>query len=174
MTFCLIPTLAETFKTKLKNGEINPEKLSNMSSKERRNFFSEFMGEENAKKTNALFESKLLLKNQQEGIINWAKQVSGIKPEIQRDMLSKVDKMTTILKPKEMDAFLSDLAEQRLGLGISAEEAGNIVDLAKTVADKKVAWDGEKWASETDRMDYGRAKVAFGNYVAELKLAAVR
>lgn len=170
--FCLAPTIADEFLKRLRNGQIDPEKLSDMTSQERRDFFKEFMGEESAKKTNALFESKLLLKNQQQGMINWAKQVAKLKPEVQRDILAKVNRMTEILKPEEMENFLSDLAEQRLGIGVSADEAGKIADLAKVVQEKKTAWNGKKWTSETARMEYGRAKVAFGDYVGELKLNA--
>jgi hypothetical protein len=66
---------------KLKSGEIDPAKLVEMTSQERRDFFSKFLGEENARQVNALFESKLLLKNQQQGIITWAKKVAGITKE---------------------------------------------------------------------------------------------
>ncbi len=162
--FCLPKFAADSFKAKLKSGDINPEKLADMTSDERRTFFSDFLGEGNAKQTNALFESKLLLKNQQQGIINWAKSVAGIKPEVLRDILSKVDRMTEVLQPKELDKFLSDLAEKRLGFGVSVEEAGKIADLAKTVADKKAAME-----TGGDRLEYGRAKVAFGNFVGDLK-----
>ncbi len=167
MSFCLPKYAADIFKGKLINNEINPEKLSSMTSTERRAFFTEFLGEENAKQTNALFESKLLLKNQQQGIINWAKSVVGMKPEILRDIISKVDKMTEVLSPKDEKAFLSDLAEKRLGIGVSVEEAGHIVDLAKRVSDAKTAID-----NGGERIDYGRAKVAFDNYIKELKLEA--
>lgn len=171
--FCLIPSLAEKFLGKLKSGEIKPDKLMEMTSEERRSFFSEFLGEENGKKVNAAFESKLLLKNQQEGIINWAKQVTGLKPEVQRDILSKVNRMTEILQPKEMDNFLEDLASQRLGIGVTAEEGSQIVDLSKKVAETKKEWDPQtqKWSSDEARLAYGAAKVEFGSYVGELKLA---
>lgn len=167
--FCLPKFAADAFKGKLKSGEINPEKLHDMTSDERRTFFGSFLGKDNAKSTNALFESKLLLKNQQQGIINWAKSVTGIKPEVLRDILSKVDRMTEVLQPKELDKFLSDLAERKLGFGVTVEEAGKIADLAKTVADKKAAIE-----TGGDRMEYGRAKVAFGNYVSDLKNEATR
>jgi len=169
MSFCLIPSLADEFLAKLRKGEIDPDKLTDMTSTERRAFFSEFMGEENAKSTNALFESKLLLKNQQQGIINWAKQITGIKPELQRDIISKAERMTEVLQPKELDSFLADLAEQRLGFGVTAQEAGTIAELSKEVATKKMGWDGKKWKSEEVRLDYGRAKYAFGEYVSNIK-----
>jgi hypothetical protein len=59
----------------LKNNEIDPAKLADMTSAERRDFFTKIVGEDDAKDVNALFESKLLLKNQQTGLLelvrNW-------------------------------------------------------------------------------------------------------
>ncbi len=45
-----------------------------MSSADRHAFFSKIVGEDHAGPVNALFESKLLLKDQQRGLINWAKK----------------------------------------------------------------------------------------------------
>lgn len=154
---CLPPKLTKLFREKLKDGTINPEKISKMSSEERRTFFTEFLGENNAKEVNALFESKLLLKSQQRGIITWAKRVAGMKPEIQRDILSRVNKMTEVLQPENERAFLEDLAAHKLGVTVTMEEAGKIAELAKVVAEKK------------EGIEYGRAKVAFANYINELK-----
>lgn len=167
--FCLVKSLAEKFTEKLRSGEIDPEKLSSMSSAERRDFFSEFLGKENAKQVNALFESKLLLKNQQEGIINWAKQVAGMKPEAMRDILTKVNKMTDILNPENEKAFLQDLTAKKLGTQVTVEEAAKISELAKRTTELKTKIDPKSEIGSDDRMEYGRALVKFGDYVAELK-----
>jgi hypothetical protein len=169
MNFCLPKNLVDTFLEKIKSGEINPEKLTDMTSQERNAYFSSFLGATNATKVNALFEGKLLLKNQQQGIINWAKQVTGIKPEVKRDLLSRVQKMTQILQPKDMDSFLNDLAAQRLGVGVTMEEAGKIADLAKTVADKKAAIPEGSPIGSKERLDYGVSLVTFKDYVGKLK-----
>lgn len=162
--FCLTKNLTNEFLKKLKNDEINPQKLALMSSKERLAEFTKFLGEENAKQVNVLFESKLLLKNQQQGMINWAKQVGGLKPEAMRDVISKVNKMTEILNPENEGAFLEDLASHKLGATVTMQEAGIISDLAKAVSEKKSAME-----NGGDRLEYGKARVAFGNYVNELK-----
>src|ERR1039458_7094748 len=103
--FCLPKTEVDAFLGKIKDGSINPDKLAEMSSDERRAFFSEFLSEKSAEQTNAQFESKLLLKNQQQGIINWAKKATGISPEAQRDIISRVNKMDEVLNPKTQDMF---------------------------------------------------------------------
>jgi hypothetical protein len=167
--FCLPKFAADAFKEKLTSGAINPGKLADMTSEERHNFFKGFLGEENAKQTNALFESKLLLKDQQAGIIRWAKSVSGLNPEAQKELIARVQKLDKVLNPAEEKAFLADLAEKKLGVGVSAEEAKTISELAQKADQAKQAI-----ANGGDRLEYGRAKVAFGNYVSDLKNAATK
>ena len=162
--YCLPKPLANKFIERLKDGSISPSTLSEMSSQERRVFFQTFMGEIHSKYTNSLFESKLLLKNQQQGMITWAKTVSGLKPEAQRDILSRVNKMTEILNPASEKAFLEDLVAHKLQTKVTIEQANKIAELAKLTSDKKEARD-----KGGDRLEYGRAAVAFGNYVNELK-----
>ena len=76
MAYCLIPEFQEKFKRALATGEINPEKLINMTSEERRAYLTKFVGELNAKFVNTEFEGKLLLKNQQRGLITWASKLA--------------------------------------------------------------------------------------------------
>ncbi|MFH1563932.1 MAG: hypothetical protein ABIF11_11050, partial [Nitrospirota bacterium] len=137
--YCLPVHLANKFIEKLKDGSIEPAKLAEMSSEGRRTFFQTFMGEIHSKHTNSLFESKLLLKNQQQGMITWAKTVSGLKPEAQRDILSRVNKMTEILNPASEKAFLEDLVAHKLQTKVTIEQANKIAELAKLTADKKEA-----------------------------------
>ncbi len=172
MAFCIPKHLVDKFLEKLKSGEIEPAKLSAMTSAERNTFFSSFLGNTNATKVNSIFESKLLLKNQQQGIINWAKQVSGMKPEVKRDLLSRVERMDKILQPKDMDSFLSDLASQRLGVDVTMEEAGKISELAKNVSEKKALINEASPIRSDDRLAYGNALMAFKNYTGDLKAEA--
>lgn len=169
MAFCLLPKLAEQFKEKLKSGELDPVKLSEMTSRERRDVFAEFMGEANARKVNAMFESKLLLKNQQQGMITWAKQVAGLKPEIKRDIASKVSRLEKALEPEEQVAFLEDLVSQRLGADITLQEAAKITEMSKDVIEKKEAIPTDSPIGSQERMAYGRAEVAIQDYISDLK-----
>src|SRR3990167_3504019 len=99
--FCIPQELVEKFKQKMKSGEINPDKLVEMTSAERHQYLAGVLGDANARSVNSLFESKLLLKNQQLGILNWAKKIVGLKPDVLRDMLTKVERMGKVLEPKE-------------------------------------------------------------------------
>src|SRR3989304_7120250 len=125
MAFCLISEQVQKFKQALKNGTINPEKLGMMTSAERRVFLEEFVGKGNGEQVNALFESKLLLKNQKAGYISWAKKVAGLTPEVRRDLIAKIERLDRVLSPKEGEQFLKDLAETRLGASVSETEAKN-------------------------------------------------
>lgn len=171
--FCLIPSEVEKFQSALRDGTIDPEKLSKMSSEERHKFFSDIVGEHNAMPVNSLFESKLLLKNQNAGLVRWAKKVAGITPETRRDLLSRISRLDHVLAPGEDEQFLGDLASTKLGVGVSREEAKTIADYSKQVTDleTKAKPDGT-FPSKTDALAYGDTKAALEDYIGELKLNA--
>jgi hypothetical protein len=172
---CIPKHVLKPFLDKIKSGEITPEKLMDMTSKERHDYFAGFLGDDNASHVNASFESKLLLKNQQQGIVNWAMSATGMKPEVQRDILSRVNKMDKVLTPETQDAFLSDLVAHKLGATVTMEEAGNIATLAKEANRlKKEAETIKSIIDETPeqyekRAQYGRAAGEFQDYVNLLK-----
>uniref|UniRef100_A0A6M3KC25 Uncharacterized protein n=1 Tax=viral metagenome TaxID=1070528 RepID=A0A6M3KC25_9ZZZZ len=175
--WCLPTYLADKFLNMIKAGTISPDKMIDMTSEQRRNFFSEHFGEVNAVQLNTLLESKLILKNQQTGMVTWAKKVAGITPEAQRGLVNRVNKMSEVLTPETEDVFLKDLAAHVLGTTVTMEEAGNITTLAKEVADKDELYDREKAVDEEGkptkaRMDYGRTLVTFDNYVSSVKAIA--
>jgi len=169
--YCLKKDIANDFLAKLKSGEISPEKLTAMTSQERNASFAKLMGKENASKVNALFESKLLLKNQQRGMVTWAKQTAGLSPRVRKDILTKVEEMTRILEPAEEKAFLADLAAQKIGTGVTLAEANEISNLAKitSLAKKNFNKETGTWATDKAKADYGAARVVFENYINDLK-----
>ena len=152
MAFCLRKDLAELFKEKLKTGEINPERLSDMTSRERNDYFTSFLGTENAREVNAQFESKLLLKNQKVGMITWAQKVAGLKLEARKDIIAKVEKLEQILNPIEERAFLEDLAAKKLGTEVTLEEAQKISELAKRAEELRT-----DISTTEKRVQYGRS-----------------
>ncbi len=163
--FCLIGQHADDFIMAIKSGKLDPIKLQNMESAARHAEFSKVVGEANAEKLNAAFESKLLLKNQQAGLIRWITQSTEPGSPIQRDLLARVDRMDQrILNPRALKDFYADLAKQKLGFGVTMQEVGQITQLAKDVATTKA-----QAATTGDWLPYGRAKVSFGNYMSDLK-----
>jgi len=173
VSWCLIKSESLKFKKALKDGSIDPVALSEMTSDDRHDFFRKYTNEDNATKINALFESKLLLKNKQAGYITWAKRVSNITQPAKRDILSRIESMDKILSPQEEDRFLRDLASTRLGLGVSPQEAKTIYDLSNEMVEArdKANVDGE-FATKDQRLTYGSAVVTLENYINELKLDA--
>lgn len=164
MPYCLIKKLADDFRRALKDGTIDPTKLAELSSAERRAFFEKIIGKDNSVKVNELFESKLLLKNTEQGMINWAKQVTGIKPEVRSDLISRIQKMKPeILDPVNEKAFLEDLAAKRLGTEVTFEEAKQITELSRNLAKAK-----ENISS--DRLTYAATQVQLENYLNDLKI----
>jgi hypothetical protein len=154
--FCLLPRDVEKLRTAFESKELTAETLAGMSSAERHSAFADLVGDENARRVNASFEGKLLLKHQQEALTRWVESAGKLKPDVKRDMLSKVGRLDRVLSETEQDAFLKDLAHQKLGFGVTMEEAGKISELAKDAADAR---------ARNDFDAYMDAHVAFREYV---------
>lgn len=177
--WCLPPHLSNAFLDALKDGRLSPERLMEMTSAERRGAFSEFVGEENAGEVNAQFESKMLLKDQQRGLVAWAQKVAGLTEPVRRDILAQINRMDRVLQPDEEKAFLADLAAKKLGVGVTAQEAKEIFDLAQKAEAIKASITaegggvyGKGWTVETGTQ-YGRALLALTERVNALKPGGV-
>ncbi len=167
MAWCLPANQVDRFKQALRSGRVDPFKLAEMSSAERRAVFGKELGPENAESINTSFEAKLLLKNRQAGYVNWARKMLGENTPAGRDVISRVQRMDKLLSPAEETAFLEDLTAQRLGTRVTVEEAKQIADLSKAIGDTKQAM-----AQGGDRLDYGHAVVDLRNYVSDLSRQA--
>ena len=169
--WCLTKDAVQRFKRAIKDGEVDPVKMADMTSGGRRTLLAKFVGEENAKQVNALFESKLLLKNQKAGYISWAKKIVGITPKVKQDLIARIERLDTALDPKSEKQFLEDLVSSRLRLDVTQEEAQNIFDLSnKTLNLKEKSNKDGVFPTETDRLSYGLSKVVFEKYINDLKL----
>lgn len=148
MAWCLTRDQESKFRDALVSKDIDPFKLADMTSVERRTLFEKYVDGENAVNINSLFESKLLLKNQQQGFKTWAKRALGMSPKVNRDLLSKIERLDEIgvLEPKDLKAFKEDLARTRLGFGITFEEAKTINTLSEARVEAK-----ERWGKELDK-----------------------
>jgi hypothetical protein len=162
--FCLPTKLADKFIIALKEGKLDPSKLSDLTSADRRSYFESLIGKENAADVNALFESKLLLKNQQLGMINWARQVAGLKDPIRRDLITTIQKMDKVLTPKSERAFLEDLAAKKLGTAVTFEEASKIAELSRKVDEAR-----QDTSTKEKLIDYGAQQIKLIDYVDSLK-----
>ncbi len=179
MKFCLIPQKVQEFKKALKEKQIDFVSLMNMTTAERTKVLEHYAGD-NAHDVNLLFEQKLVLKNRILGIKNWASKVGEIgrydpakKAEIAKKLKEYRAKQTErIFSPAENDAFLADLAETKLGVKITREEAKTVFDLSKQVEDglrKNFHAESGQWRSPEAEAQYGATKVALENYVEQMK-----
>lgn len=164
MAWCLIPQVANDFKKAILDGRIKPDELGQMSSAERRAIFESIVGKHNAAQVNGLFEGKLLLKNQKQAMVSWARRTLKDNPTVQRDVISKIERLDKVLDAVNENAFLEDLVAQRLGTNITYKEASNIAKLSQQMEAAKQAIE-----AGGDRLDYGRAYVQLKNYVDDIK-----
>lgn len=176
---CLPKELATKFRQALANNQIKIDEISEMTSKARREYFEKTIGEGYGVDVNALFESKLLLKNQQQGLVTWAKTVAGLKPQARRDLLTKIEKMQQVLTPENESAFLNDLANTKLGLEVTEQEAKAISSLAKEATEAKELMEagarrGADDVPTPEELAYGTKTVALNKYVNDLKVKGER
>ena len=134
---CLPKPVSDTLLKAIKSRELDLRKISEMDSPSRRQVFSDIVGKDSAESVNALFESKLALKNQEAGMINFIRQVGGLQSPVARDMVSRIQKLDHILNPEEQKEFLQDYASKKIGATVTSEQAQKISELAKTAADLK-------------------------------------
>jgi hypothetical protein len=167
MSYCLPKEFAAKFLKALQDGTIDTDALASMkSSAERRAVFERVVGKEDAPHVTALFESKLLLKDQQRGLESWVRSLVGVKAAVRRDMLAKVARLDKVLTPSDEHGFLADLAEQKLGTAVTEDEAKNITGLAKA-AQKARDNPGSNMSGVSD--EYLKASEGLKHYVDSLK-----
>lgn len=130
---CLPKENSDAFKRALKDGSIKIPDLLKMTTEERQAAFASVVGEEYAQAVNTMFEKKLLLKHQQAGLIDWIKEVGGLKPEQRRDLIARIQRREKAFTAEDESKFLNDVADQTLGTSVSHAEAKKIFELTKKV-----------------------------------------
>jgi len=136
--WCLIKEKADILLDKLKSKELSYGGLRKMESGDRLSKFKEFMSEGDAKRANILFEQKLIQKDFFNGMDAWVSALTGKKSTRAEALMKaiakrKADSTKRIFSPKDNQAFLSELAEQKAGVGLTREEAEVIFKLSKEV-----------------------------------------
>jgi hypothetical protein len=165
---CIPKKYATILLSKIADGTLDPHKMKDWSDTKRREFFQSFTDEKTAREMNALFESKLLMKNQEQGFASWGMAVLGVKSKSGRDFLSRVKRLDKVLTPPEREKFMSDLVAQRLGTEVTPEQASELSILANEIDTAKANLD--KSDTTENRMKYGYAQHNFLSYVQDLKM----
>lgn len=131
--FCLPKELTQPFIQALESGKLDIDKLASpdTTSEYRRAEFAKVVGDDNAKEINAIFESKLLLKDQEAGLIRAIKSIGGLNPETEKSFINKVLKFDKVLDPSDEKAFLNDVVSQKMGTQLTSAEWDKITGLAQ-------------------------------------------
>lgn len=157
-TFCIPRPSVEKMRKALLDGVLMPDRLVGMSSAERVALFERVLGDATlARETNVLFESKLVLKNQQQGLKNWVAKVTDLngKPAAKRDIINKIDRIEKVLEADSKQAFLRDLAEQRLGFRVTFEEAQIITKTIQGIKEAEAKITPDMPINAPERLAYG-------------------
>lgn len=175
-------------KTAITDGTLHPDKLIAMDSGQRRDLFAKIIGEDNAREVNLAFEQKLVLKNQEQAMVNWARDTLGLSAEAKEATAAKIkatyaEKKRRVFTPEEDEAFLneitSDVFSKKYKTEVSLEEAQKITELSRDVSIAHEKMNGDfTWGdgSEKDRLkygiDFGVKKVLMDRYIGGLKSEA--
>lgn len=174
--FCLRQPEIDKLKDAFRKGELDPEKL-NIESQARRELLSKYISPENAKQVSLLFEKKLLLKNQEKAMYDFANETLGMNQEAKQEITDKIkksyqEKKDRVFDPKEDEKFLNEITSEiyskKYSTEVSLEDAQKITELAHDVKEARDSIKDESVKTKESE-NFGAAKVALDNYVGELK-----
>jgi len=156
----------------IRKGVISTETMIKATSAQRLEILSNVIGPENAHWVNAALETKILLKDQNRGMVSWAKNVANVSPKVRADMISMIQKNDRIFDPNTPNDFLASLASKKFGTDISFDEAKTVTDLAAQEKAAKAAVNPKDPIGSPSRLNYAAKAIAFQEYVDGLKLGA--
>lgn len=170
--FCIPKNLLKTLKESALSGEVDLQKLVEMSSQERRTFFVEKTDPELGKFINSKFEAAMV-STQKDAMLDWAKSVFTPKAQEKPVFKSVLDKINTlddlgVLDPAAERAFLEDLVSEKLGITVSAEEAREISERATVIqeAQERLGDDLGNPGMADENIAFLKAKKEMDDYIA--------
>lgn len=139
--FCVPKHLVDKIKNSALSKEADIAKLYDMTSQERRDFFTKVTDVETGEFINTKFEQAMVSK-QKTALLDWAKSVFSpmekVKP-VYKNVLDKINLLQeeAFMNQKEEDVFLEDLVTERLGISISKQEMQDIIKRAGVIQEKQ-------------------------------------
>lgn len=110
-------------------------------------------------KLNMADDDKIMLVEQQNRLAEWATRTE-MDPEWRKEIINRISKMEKALSGQELDNFTKELAELKLGIGITENEARIVVELSQKIQKAK-----EKMDAGGNRMDYDKARADMEKYI---------
>ena len=171
MNVCLSKEPINKFLNAIQSGSLDVDELAGMASSEaRREVFEQYVGKKAASEVNAMFESKLLLKNQERGMIDWIKTVGGLKEKTVNDLTNKIKKLDKVLSTDDIKSFKEDLISKKLGFKTTFDDVKEINTLVNKVKETEVGMRPDyTFDTDAERLAFGRAKADLLNLVNEIK-----
>ena len=164
MAWCLLRSKAKELKQAIADGKVDIYELKDMTSKERREYFKQWVSEEDAKQINLEYERKLTQKNYERAMVSWAQKVTGMKKEAKRDLQTRIQNMIKRgeITAENYDQKMDELIAYRLGAELTPEQVSKIVKLSNRVKDTA------DWQTKKERLEHGLAIVDLDNYAKEI------
>ena len=164
MSYCFTKELADRLQKALRDGKIDIQKLYDMTSQQRRKFFTDITDADAGVKINTAFETAMV-STQKDALKRWAVRTFGDKQTKKRaksveEKINRLDELG-LLTDKNADNFLYDLVATQLGMTVTPEEAGKINTLAQDVQKK-----GEQLSEfGTPTLEYFQSKKKLEDYM---------
>jgi len=177
MSLCLPKTERTAIDEALRTGKLSLRQLVSMPTELRRAELQKYVGEAYAKVVNAKLE-QAMVSTQKKAFVKWVKSVTQEGTPIRRDMLTRVGRVEKYITPDLRHGFLKDLAEAKLRVAISSDEAKIILQLHKNVVETKSNIPESYLKSTVDvaakdrpleAFAYSNAMVEFQNFTQKLK-----
>lgn len=167
---CIPKSEMEKLKTAFRAGDISIEKLYDMTDVERNTLFSNYLSKDFAHLVNSNFE-KAILSNQKDAFNKFVEKTFTPKQkDLRSAFVKRLEKIDKIMNQKEVDDFLGDLANTKLGMqDISEAEIETLLKMKKTFEELESQIPENALDNSTESMAYGYAKHYFNKYVGKLK-----
>jgi hypothetical protein len=107
-------------------------------------------------------DENLTLAEQQNALIDWATN-ADMEPKWRKEIMRKISKMGRVLDGDEYERFITELAELKLGIGVTEDETLEIIRLSKIANAAK---------ENGNESEYISASAEFNDCVERLKAEA--
>lgn len=168
MATCLPKSKRNALLQALREGEVSIDSLYDMTSQERNDIFRNIVGSDFSDFVNARFE-QAMTSNQKKAMARWIEQTTQPKSPVRRSMMRRVERNERFLRTSEEDGFLRDLAEEKLGVNVTQEEADQILNLKTQVDELRASIPENSPKGSEERLAYGMALDDYKQYLGNLK-----